>query len=225
VKGWVIPPQQSSDFVSHMEHLLDVYKRPYDQAFPVVCMDESPKQMIKETRVPMPMKPGQDAREDFEYERCGVANIFLASEPLNGKRYVEVTERKTKTDWAKFIKQIADDWYPDATKITLVMDNLGTHKPAALYETFEPNEAKRIRDRFEFVYTPKHGSWLNMAEIELNVLMGQCLNRRIDDIQKMQKEVLAWQTHRNNKEATINWQFTNEDARIKLKRLYPTILD
>jgi len=225
VKGWVIPPQQSSDFVSHMEHLLDVYKRPYDQAFPVVCMDESPKQMIKETRVPMPMKPGQDAREDFEYERCGVANIFLASEPLNGKRYVEVTERKTKTDWAKFIKQIADDWYLDATKITLVMDNLGTHKPAALYETFEPNEAKRIRDRFEFVYTPKHGSWLNMAEIELNVLMGQCLNRRIDDIQKMQKEVLAWQTHRNNKEATINWQFTNEDARIKLKRLYPTILD
>ena len=225
MKGWVIPPQQSSDFVSHMEHLLDVYKRPYDQAFPVVCMDESPKQMIKETRVPMPMKPGQDAREDFEYERCGVANIFLASEPLNGKRYAEVTERKTKTDWAKFIKQIADDWYLDATKITLVMDNLGTHKPAALYETFEPNEAKRIRDRFEFVYTPKHGSWLNMAEIELNVLMGQCLNRRIDDIQKMQKEVLAWQTHRNNKEATINWQFTNEDARIKLKRLYPTILD
>lgn len=157
--------------------------------------------------------------------RCGVANIFLASEPLSGKRYIEVTERKTKTDWAKFIKQIADDWYPDAAKITLVMDNLSTHKPAALYDAFEPKEAKRIRDRFEFVYTPKHGSWLNMAEIELNVLMGQCLNRRIDNIQKMQKEVNAWQTHRNNKEATINWQFTNEDARIKLKRLYPTILD
>jgi hypothetical protein len=208
-----------------MEHLLDVYKRPYNQDFPVVCMDESPKQMIKETRLPMPMKPGQEAREDYEYERCGVANIFLASEPLNGKRNVEVTERKTKTDWAKFIKQIADDWYQSATKITLVMDNLSTHKPAALYEAFEPKEAKRIRDRFEFVYTPKHGSWLNMAEIELNVLMGQCLNRRIDNLQKMQKEVTAWQTHRNNKEATINWQFTNEDARIKLKRLYPTILD
>lgn len=221
----MIPPHQSSDFVAHMEHLLDVYKRPYNQDFPVVCMDESPKQMIAETRLPMPMKPGQDAREDFEYARCGVANIFLASEPLNGKRYVEVTERKTKMDWAKFIKQIADDWYRDATKITLVMDNLGTHKPAALYEAFEPKEAKRIRDRFEFVYTPKHGSWLNMAEIELNVLMGQCLNRRIDNIQKMQKEVLAWQTHRNNKQATINWQFTNDDARIKLKRLYPTILD
>jgi len=187
-------------------------------------MDESPKQMIKETRMPMPMKPGQDAREDFEYARCGVANIFLASEPLNGKRYVEVTERKTKTDWAKFIKKIADDWYQDATKITLVMDNLSTHKPAALYEAFEPKEAKRIRDRFEFVYTPKHGSWLNMAEIELNVLMGQCLNRRIDNIQKMEKEVLAWQTHRNNKKSIINRQFTNDDARIKLKRLYPTIL-
>jgi hypothetical protein len=208
-----------------MEHLLDVYKRSYNQNFPVVCMDESPKQMIKETRMPMPMKPGQDAREDFEYARCGVANIFLASEPLNGKRYVEVTERKTKTDWAKFIKQIADDWYQDATKITLIMDNLSTHKPAALYEAFEPKEAKRIRDRFEFVYTPKHGSWLNMAEIELNVLMGQCLNRRIDNIQKMEKEVLAWQMHRNNKKSIINWQFTNDDARIKLKRLYPTILD
>jgi hypothetical protein len=208
-----------------MENLLDVYKRPYNQNFPVVCMDESPKQMIKETRMPMPMKPGQDAREDFEYARCGVANIFLASEPLNGKRYVEVTERKTKTDWAKFIKKIADDWYQDATKITLVMDNLSTHKPAALYEAFEPKEAKRIRDRFEFVYTPKHGSWLNMAEIELNVLMGQCLNRRIDNIQKMEKEVLAWQMHRNNKKSIINWQFTNDDARIKLKRLYPTILD
>lgn len=208
-----------------MEHLLDVYKRPYNQCLPVVCMDESPKQMIKETRMPIPMKPGQDAREDFEYARCGVANIFLASEPLNGKRYVEVTERKTTTDWAKFIRKIADDWYQDASKITLVMDNLSTHKPSALYEAFEPREAKRLRDRFEFVYTPKHGSWLNMAEIELNVLMGQCLNRRIDNIEKMQKEVKAWQMHRNNKEATINWQFTNDDARIKLKRLYPTILD
>lgn len=225
MKGWVIPPHQSSDFVANMEHLLDVYKRPYNHDFPVVCMDESPKQMIAETRLPIPMKPGQHAREDFEYARCGVANIFLASEPLNGKRYIEVTERKTKNDWAKFIKQIADDWYRDATKITLVMDNLSTHKPAALYETFEPKEAKRIRDRFEFVYTPKHGSWLNMAEIELNVLMGQCLNRRIDSIQKMQKEVSAWQTHRNSKDATINWQFTTDDARIKLKRLYPTILN
>jgi len=208
-----------------MEQVLDVYKRPYNEYFPVVCMDESPKQLIKETRTPVPMKPGQEAKVDFEYERCGVANIFLASEPLKGKRYVDVTERKTKVDWAEFIKKIADEWYPDAEKITLVMDNLATHKASALYETYSPKEAKRIWDRFEFVYTPKHGSWLNMAEIELNVLMGQCLSRRIDNIDTMKEEACAWQLHRNNKKATINWQFTNNDARIKLKRLYPTILD
>lgn len=206
-----------------MEHVLDVYKRLYSNDLPVVCMDESPKQMIKETRAAIEMKPGYAAKEDFEYERCGVANIFLVSEPLTGKRYVEVTERKTKTDWAKFIKQIADDWYKDAPKIILVMDNYGTHKPAALYEVYEPKEAKRIWDRFEIVYTPKHGSWLNMAEIELNVLMGQCLNRRIDNMETMKKEVLAWQTHRNNKEAKIKWQFTCEDARVKLLRLYSSI--
>lgn len=208
-----------------MEQVLDVYKRPYDEHFPVVCMDESPKQMIKETRTAVPIKPGQDARVDFEYERCGVANIFLASEPLKGKRYVDVTERKTKVDWAEFIKKIADERYGDAKKITLIMDNLATHKASALYETYSPKEAKRIWDRFEFIYTPKHGSWLNMAEIELNVLMGQCLRRRIDNIKTMKKEACAWQHHRNNKKATINWQFTNNDARIKLKRLYPTILE
>lgn len=186
-------------------------------------MDESPKQMIKETRLALEMRPGFDARQDFEYERCGVANIFLASEPLTGKRYVEVTERKTKVDWAKFIKKIADEWYKDAPKITLVMDNFGTHKPAALYEAYEPAEAKRIWDRFDFVYTPKHGSWLNMAEIELNVLMGQCLNRRIGEIETMQSEVKAWQTYRNNKEAKIVWQFTCADTRIKLSKLYPSI--
>lgn len=188
-------------------------------------MDESPKQLIKETRMPIPMKPGQEARIDYEYERRGVANIFLASEPLGGKRYVEVKERKTKTDWAVFIKQIADDWYKSARKITLVMDNLSTHKPAALYETFEPTEAKRIWDRFEFIYTPKHGSWLNMAEIELNVLMGQCLSRRIDNIKTIKMEVEAWQRHRNNKVSKINWRFETKDARIKLKRLYPKIND
>ena len=207
-----------------MEQVLDIYKRPYDELHPVVCMDESPKQLIKETRIPVPMKPGQEARVDFEYERCGVANIFLASEPLKGIRYVDVTERKTKVDWAAFIKKIADEWYKDAEKITLVMDNLATHKASALYETYPPTEAKRIWDRFDFAYTPKHGSWLNMAEIELNVLMGQCLKRRIDNIKTMKKEASAWQQHRNNKKSTINWQFTNNDARIKLKRLYPTIV-
>lgn len=224
VVGWVIPPHQNSHFVAAMEKVLDVYKRAYNKLFPVVCMDESPKQLIRETRRSIAMKPGRDRKEDFEYERCGVANIFLASEPLNAKRYVEVTDRKTKTDWAKFIKNIADVWYRDAKKITLVMDNLATHTAAALYEAFKPSEAKRILDRFEFVYTPKHGSWLNMAEIELNVLMNQCLGRKIDNIKEIEKEVKAWQKHRNNKESKINWQFTNEKARIKLKKLYPTIL-
>ncbi len=224
VVGWIIPPQQNSQFVASMEQVLDVYKRVYCKEFPVICMDESPKQLIKQTRASIEMKPGHQAKEDFEYERCGVANIFLASEPLQGKRYVEVTERKTKSDWAVFIKQIADEWYKEATKITLVMDNLATHKAAALYEVYSPVEAKRIWDRFEFVYTPKHGSWLNMAEIELNVLMGQCLNRRIDNIQTMTEEAKAWQQHRNNREVLINWQFTNDKARIKLKRLYPTVL-
>ncbi len=223
VIGWIIPPHQNSHFVASMEQALDVYKRRYSKDFPVVCMDESPKQLIKETRVSIAMTPGYDAKEDFEYERCGVANIFLASEPLQGKRYVEVTERRTKADWAVFIKLIADEWYKDAIKITLVMDNLATHKAAALYEVYAPEEAKRIWDRFEFVYTPKHGSWLNMAEIELNVLMRQCLNRRIDKLKIMKEEVVAWETHRNNMNAKINWQFTTADARVKLKRLYPSI--
>lgn len=225
VVSWVIPPAQNSQFVAQMEQVLDVYKRPYDKHFPIVCMDESPKQMIKETRIAIPMKPGSDTKVDYEYERCGVANIFIASEPLKGKRYVEVTERKTKIDWAIFIKKIADEWYKNAEKIILIMDNLSTHKPSALYETFKPKEAKRIWDRFEFVYTPRHGSWLNMAEIELNVLMGQCLNRRIESMKIMKEEVKAWESYRNNKKAIINWQFTTQDARIKLKRLYPTILN
>ncbi len=225
MKGWVIPPLENSDFVAHMEMVLDIYKMPYDQAFPVICMDESPKQLIKQTRLPMEAKKGSDRKEDYEYERCGVANIFMANEPLSGKRYVKVTDSRTKKDWAVFIKQIADEHYPQAEKIRLVMDNLATHKAAALYEVFEPQEAKRIWDRFEFIYTPKHGSWLNMAEIELNVLMRQCLNRRIDKIEIMTQEVQAWQKDRNNKNAVINWQFTNEKARIKLKRLYPTILN
>jgi len=216
---------ESSDFVAHMEMVLDVYKVPYNEAIPVVCMDESPKQLIKETRTPIERKPGSDAKEDFEYERCGVVNIFMVNEPLAGKRHVKVTERKTKKDWALLIKEIADDYYPQAEKIMLVMDNLSTHKPSALYEAFLPEEAKRIWDRFEFVYTPKHGSWLNMAEIELNVLMGQCLNRRIGDIEIMKQEANAWQQDRNNKNAIISWQFTTDKARHKLKRLYPTITD
>lgn len=206
-----------------MESVLDVYKTPYDKRFPVVCMDESPKQLIKQTRCHIAGSPGKDAREDYEYERKGVANIFMVNEPLKGKRYVSVLSSKTKKDWAKIVKEIANKHYPRAEKIRLIMDNLNTHKPSALYETFPPQEAKRIWDRFEFIYTPKHGSWLNMAEIELNVLMGQCLNRRIDNITIVRREVKAWQKNRNNKKAKINWQFKSDDARIKLNKLYPTI--
>jgi len=205
-----------------MEKVLEIYKRPYDKRFPVVCMDESPKQLIRETRLPVSMGPGMPARYDYEYERCGVCNIFMAGEPLAGKRMVRVTERRTKRDWARFVKEIAEQ-YPKAKSITLVMDNLSTHKPGSLYEAFSPEEAKRLWDRFDFVFTPKHGSWLNVAEIELNVLNGQCLNRRIDEIETVRQEVQAWQEYRDNLEAKVNWHFTNEDARIKLDRLYPTL--
>ena len=223
MKGWVIPPEKNSEFVANMERVLDVYKRPYNKDYPVICMDESPKQLIEETSPSTPMKSGQEARVDYEYVRNGVVNIFMANEPLQGKRIVEVTEFKTKKDWAVFVKSIADEQFPKAKKITLVMDNFKTHAASAFYETFEPEEAKRIWDRFDFVFTPKHGSWLNMAEIELHVLNGQCLNRHIASIEKIKKEVDSWQKYRNNKNSKINWQFTNKEARIKLKRLYPSI--
>ena len=205
-----------------MELVLDVYKRPYDARYPVVCMDESPKQLIAETKTPIPSKPGSSVRYDYEYRRCGVCNIFMACEPLIGKRMVKVTERKTKRDWAQFVDDISV-LYPNAERITLVMDNLNTHSPGALYEAFSPEKAKSLWDRFDFVYTPKHGSWLNMAEIELNVLIGQSIGRRIDSIKEVRRQATAWQKHRNNKEARVNWQFTTEDARIKLSRLYSTL--
>ncbi len=189
---------------------------------PVVCMDESPKQLIGETRVPIPMSKGHDRKCDYEYERLGVCNIFLANEPLAGFRTVKITDKKCKVDWAEFIKEIADEHYPEAEVITLVMDNLGTHTPGAFYERFEPAEAKRILDRFEFVFTPKHGSWFDMAEIELNVLNNQCLGRRIDSIDKVRSEVEAWEKARNGFNKKINWQFNTYKARIKLKRLYPS---
>jgi hypothetical protein len=207
-----------------MEMVLDVYKRPFDSRYPVVCMDESPKQLIAETKTPISGSPGQPERHDYEYKRCGVCNIFMACEPLAGERMVKITERKTKKDWALFLEEIAS-YYREAEKITLVMDNYNTHTPGALYETFPPDQAKTLWDRFEFLYTPKHGSWLNIAEIELNVLIGQCLNRRIDDIDVVRSESSAWQEFRNNKDAKVNWQFTTKDARIKLDRLYPTLND
>jgi hypothetical protein len=201
---------------------LDVYKRPYDPRVPVVCMDESPRQLIDEVRSPIPCSKGKPSRHDYEYLRCGTCNIFMGNEPLAGTRMVDVTERKTKSDWAIFIEKIADR-YEGAEKITLVMDNLNTHTPGSLYETFPPEKAKALYERFEFIFTPKHGSWLNMAEIELNVLIGQCLDRRISDIEIMRAEVKAWEVARNGMKAKVNWQFSTEDARIKLKRLYPTL--
>lgn len=208
-----------------MERVLEVYKRPYDQNYPVVCMDECPRQLFDQLRSPLPVRPGHEMRVDFEYIRKGVVNLFMANEPLKGRRITDVTEFKKKKDWALFIKRIADEEYPSASRITLIMDNYSTHSEAAIYETFEPEEARRICARYEFVYTPKHGSWLNMAEIELHVLNGQCLNRHLSSMEEIKAEVEAWTQHRNNKNSTINWQFCNTQARIKLKRLYPSIID
>ena len=217
----MIPPQGNAEFVAAMERVLDVYRRPYDPARPVVCMDETPRQLIREVHVPIPARPGQCERHDYEYQRCGVCNVFMASEPLAGRRITKVTERKTKVDWAHFLHDIAAA-YPNANVITLVMDNLSTHSPGALYEAYPPAQAKALWDRFVFVYTPKHGSWLNVAEIELNVMIGQCLKRRIDSIAELRDEVTAWQAQRDRLQAKVNWQFTTDDARVKLKRLYPT---
>jgi hypothetical protein len=206
-----------------MEQVLDVYKRSYDENKPVVCMDESPKQLVSSAQPFIPMKPGVDSREDYEYIRHGMVNIFMANEPLAGNRMVEVTSFKTKKDWARFLKRIADEMHPTAKKITLVMDNFKTYAASAFYETFEPAEAKRLWDRFEFVFTPKHGSWLNMAEIELHALSKQCLSRHIYTMGKVIEEVAVWQSYRNNKGGKINWQFTTKESRIKLRRLYPSL--
>lgn len=218
----MIPPDGNAEFVAAMERVLDVYRRPYDAMNPVVCMDETPRQLIRETRMPLPPRPGRLARHDYEYERCGVCNVFMASEPLAGTRMTKVTERKTKIDWAQFLRDIAER-YADAERITLVMDNLNTHRPGALYEAFPPDQAKALWDRFEFVYTPKHGSWLNVAEIELNVMISQCLNRRIDNMEELRDEVSAWQKRRDQLRAKVSWQFSAQDARIKLNRLYQTL--
>lgn len=207
-----------------MEKVLDTYKLPYNEDYPVVCMDESPKLLIEDL-ASAPIRKGQEARVDYEYIRHGMVNIFMANEPLKGKRLVDVTEFKTKKDWAVFVKRTSDEMYPQAKRITLVMDNLKTHDPSSLYETFSPEEAKRIWDRFDFVYTLKHGIWLNMAEIELHVLNSQCLSRHIANMDEVKKQICAWQKKRNNKNVKINWQFTNEQARIKLKRLYSSVLN
>jgi uncharacterized small protein (DUF1192 family) len=206
-----------------MEDVLDVYHRPRDLECPVVCLDETSKQLVAETRVPMPAKPGRPTRHDYEYERNGTANLFMLFAPLEGWRHVEVTDRHTAVDYAHLLRAVSDEWFPNVPKIALVQDNLNTHKPASLYEAFPAEEARRLVERFEWHYTPKHGSWLNMAEIELSVLSTQCLDRRIPDKALLTEEVAAWEAERNNKRAKADWQFTTADARVKLKRLYPSI--
>lgn len=217
----MIPPQQNAAFVAGMEDILDVYHRPYDPKKPQVCMDEQPTQLIKETRIPLPALTGKAQRYDFEYERNGTAVNFLFTEPLTGWRKVNVRARRTSVDFAYEIKALLEVDYPDAEKVVLVCDNLNTHTIAALYEAFEPAEAHRLANRLEFHYTPKHGSWLNIAEIELSILSQQCLDRRIPDIETLTTETKAWQQTRNETHNKVDWRFTTDDARIKLKRLYP----
>ena len=219
----MIPPQANAEFVCAMEDVLEVYTRPYDPRRPQVCVDETSKQLVAETRPPIPAAPGQPERVDYEYERQGTANLFMVFEPLAGQRRVKVTERRTAVDFAHLIREVVDEQYPQAEKIVLVMDNLNTHKPASLYEAFPPAEARRLLERLEIHHTPKHGSWLDMAETELSVLARQCLDRRIPDATTLTQEIAAWERHRNEAKCRVDWRFTTEDARIQLKRLYPSI--
>ena len=222
-KYWKIPPDQNASFVAAMEDILEVYARPYDKEFPVVCMDESSVQLIGEVTEPISAAPGHPKLVDDEYVRNGVASIFLEVEPLGGKRKVKITERRTRIDWAHFIKEMLEERYADAKKVVLVMDNLNTHNIASLYTAFAPEVARGLTDRLEIHHTPKHGSWLNIAEIELSVLKRQCLAGRIADIETMRAEVHTWNTDRNNRKNKVVWQFRTKDARIKLIRLYPIL--
>ena len=222
-KEWCIPPQANAEFVYHMEDILDVYTRPADDHHPVVCFDETPAQLVSETRLPLPPLPGQPERYDYEYRREGVANLFMFFAPFQNWRHIKVTARRTKADWAECMRELVDEMFPEAETIIVVQDQLNTHNPAALYEFFDPAEAKRILDRLEFHYTPKHGSWLNMAEIEFSVLSRQCLKQRIPDRETLAQEVAAWEAERNSNKATVDWRFTTNDARIKLRRLYPSV--
>ena len=222
-QSWCIPPEQNAEFVCAMEDVLDTYQRSYDDNEALVCMDETSKQLVKETRVPRPAAPGVSAAYDYEYERNGVSSLFMLFAPLDGWRRVEVRERRTKVDWAHVIKRLVDEDYADRERIVLVMDNLNTHKLSSLYEAFEPSEARRIAEKLDVHYTPKHGSWLNMAEIEIGVLSRQCLNRRIPNKDVLTRQTHAWQERRNQDGVRVNWRFTTDDARIRLKSLYPSI--
>lgn len=217
----MIPPDGNAAFVAAMEDVLEVYHRPHDPRRPLVCLDETSKQLIRETRTPIAMRPGQAARHDYEYERNGTANLFMLLAPLEGWRRVEVSDRRAALDYAQVLKDLADVHFPDADRIVLVQDNLNTHTPASLYAAFPPEQARRLVERFEWHFTPKHGSWLNMAECELAVLTRQCLDRRIEDKATLSDQAAAWHADRNTRHAKVDWRFTTADARIKLKRLYP----
>lgn len=219
----MLPKAGDADFVCAMEDVLEVYTRPYNPEEPLVCVDETTKQLVADVTPPLPMQPGQPVREDYEYERCGTANLFMVCEPLAGRRHLKVTERRTSADFAELLRELSDVHYPQAKKIVLVMDNLNTHKLSVLYQVFPPEEARRIGQRFEVHYTPKHASWLNMAECELSVLSRQCLDQRIDSPARLTEEVGCWEHERNAQAVRIDWRFTTPDARIKLKRLYPEL--
>lgn len=219
----MLPKANDPDFVCALEDVLEVYTRPYNPQRPQVCVDEVSKQLVKDVTPPVPMQPGQPAREDYEYERCGTVNLFMVCEPLAGRRHVKVTDRRTSADFAQVLRDLSDVHYPQAEKIVLVMDNLNTHKLSVLYQVFPAAEARRILERFEVHHTPKHASWLNMAECELSVLGRQCLDRRLDSTSRLTEEVAAWEQQRNTEQVRIDWRFTTANARIKLRRLYPVL--
>jgi hypothetical protein len=220
---WVMPKAGDADFICAMEDVLEVYQRPYDPDCPVVCLDEATKQLVADVTPPQAAQPGTPARQDYEYERRGTANIFMVVEPLAGCRQAKVTDRRTNEDFAHLLRALAEVHYPEASRIVVVMDNLNTHKLSVLYQVFPPEEARRLYERFEVHHTPKHASWMNIAECELSVLGRQCLDRRIEDRKLLEQEVAAWEVKRNGKQVHVDWQFTTADARIKLKRLYPAL--
>ena len=221
-KYWCIP-EASGEYVARMEDVLETYKRPYDPRYPVICLDETSRQLIGETRPSLPPKPGHVKKTDYEYRRNGTVNLFMMFEPWTGWRHVEVTSHRTRCDFAECVRKLVDEYCPEAEKVVLVMDNLNTHTTGSLYEAFPPDEARRLAEKLEIHYTPKHGSWLNMAEIEIGILSRQCLAKYIDTRDKMEIEISSWEVARNDSQNTVDWQFTTKDARIKLKRLYPSL--
>lgn len=218
---WEIPPRENGEFVANMEDILDLYQQPYDSEVPLVCMDEKPVQLLEEVREPIPAHKGNPKRVDNEYKRNGTVSVFMVTEPLGGWRHVSVRERRTAVDWAYEIRALLEEYYPEAKRVCLVIDNRNIHKIGSLYEAFPPEKARELAKRLEIHYTPKHGSWLNIAEVEISALSRQCLKERIGDIDNLRQEAQAWERNRNERQKGVDWRFTTSDARIRLKRLYP----